>query len=313
MSNEDQVLQNIDDMDCPQFLESEVIFQCRISSTYYMAWIECRPCIERKVPFVKAGAQTENGYLEFFSDLKKLNSLRGCKGVAQFIGVVLDDTRAHLRSYLYESPAFGNLQTIFEYAQSKSEVVPWPIRETWGRQIIKAVSEVHKRSSVIGGTFLPYTIGVRADGKAILTDFRASQRHNPNSRGLLAPELRNSSSEKPMTFRTDFFQLGRILWLLTEHKANIFGLLCALSGCTSYPRHSCTAEHTNPVELPSCRAGIPSYFADIIKACRTPNPRERPTAHQLLKIVSAHKEPTINPVHLKDMLNRYAGPQSWSV
>ncbi|KAL9630872.1 MAG: hypothetical protein Q9164_006199, partial [Protoblastenia rupestris] len=289
MSNEDEVLESIEDLGCPQFLESEVIVKSRISSTYYMAWVECRPCIERKAPFVKAGTQSENGYRDFFGDLKKINSLRGCAGVAEFIGVVLDDTRAHLRSYLYEYPAFGNLQTIFEYAQSKSEIVPWPLRENWGRQIIRAVSEVHRRGFVIGGTFLPFTIGVRADGMAILTDFRASQRHMPNNRGLLAPELRTASHVhckppvKVMTSRTDVFQLGRILWLLIEHKANIFGYLCALSGCTSHPRYMCTADHTNPVDLPARRAGIPTYFTDIIKACRSLNPRDRPTAHQLAK------------------------------
>lgn len=48
-------------------------------------------------------------FYTYFNDLKLLKSMHGCTGVAEFIDLVLDDTRSHLRSYLYEYPVLGNV------------------------------------------------------------------------------------------------------------------------------------------------------------------------------------------------------------
>ena len=308
MSNEDQILQDIEDLGCAKFLESQIMVKSRISSSCYHVWVENGECVERKAPFASAGKQGENGFQDFFNDLKLLNSLRGCAGVVQLIGVVLDETRLHLRSYLYESPAIMSLKRVFTFANSKSETIPWPIREIWSSQIIKAVSEVHSKGLIVGVLELS-SVGLRADGTAILTRLQTSQRHLQNEKGCMPPELRNASKSndaaqgKIMNFRTDVFQLGYILWLLAEHRSNISGYLCPKSACTSFPRYMCSANHADPVELPACCGDIPPYFSDIIRECRSPNPRARPTARKLAEGVPYTSE---SPPGIIELVETYA-------
>ncbi len=122
--SEDQVLDDIDDLGCAKFLQSEVTVQSRVSSTRFMVQVASRICIERKAAFATAGALTENGFHEYFNDLKLLNSVRGCTSVVEFIGIVLDETRLHLRSFIYESPGPGSLLSILLCADSQAEIIP---------------------------------------------------------------------------------------------------------------------------------------------------------------------------------------------
>ena len=238
MSDEDQILQDIEDLGCEKFLEPQILVKSRISSSCYRVGVDTHEYVERKAPFASAGKQGENGFQDSFNDLKLLNSLCGCTGVVQLIGVVLDETRMHLRGYLYESPAIPSLSRVFTFANSKSETIPWPMREIWSSQIVKAVSEVHSRGKVLGVIEIN-SVGLRADGTAILTRLQSSQRYLQNENGQMPPELRTitkgdeAAQHKDMNFRTDVFQLGHVLWLLAEHRQSLSGYLCARSACTS--------------------------------------------------------------------------------
>ncbi|MCJ1323579.1 hypothetical protein MMC10_000240 [Thelotrema lepadinum] len=286
-SDEARILQDIEDLGCPQFLESEVITEARITSSRFDVLVENRRCIERKAPFTTAGMQGANGFNDFVDDLKLYNSIRGCSRVAEFVGVVLDDTRTHLRSYLYETPLVPKLETLIAVANTTSTVVPWAIRESWAFQIAMAISEVHNRGLLIGYFGLG-AIGVRADGRVILHDLtntRRPLRHFRDRKGDTPPELRkvSTSSGRAMSFRTDVFQLGLALWLLAENKPKTMGpMFCAKAACTRRPRYSCTANHCNPVQLPPCSGDIPSYFNSIIQSCRSPDPKARPSARKLV-------------------------------
>jgi hypothetical protein len=210
MSNEDQILQDIEDLGCAKILESDVVVISRITSSRYKALVKSQMCVEQKVPFASAGNQGDNGYRDFVNDLKLLNSLRGCPGVVQFIGVVLDERRRHLRSYLHESPRISSIHKLFNIMLSKSETIPWPIRELWASQLIKAVSDIHKKGKIVG-VFKLNAIGVRADGTAVFSSLRTSQRHMEDAQGEMPPELRHSFNsddrilQKTMNFRTDIF------------------------------------------------------------------------------------------------------------
>jgi len=210
MSDEDRILQEIEHLGCRKILESDVIILSRISSSSYHALIGTRKCIEQKVPFAAAGRPGEN------EDLKVVRSLRGCAGVVQFIGVVCDEIGRHLKSYLYESPIIGSLSRLSKIANSQSEKVPWLIREIWLTQIIKAISEVHEKNKVVGVLTI-HNIGLRADGTTVLIRLETSQRHIPNTKGAMPPELRESLERhkgvapEVLNFQTDIFQLGLIL------------------------------------------------------------------------------------------------------
>ena len=123
----------------------------------------------------------------------------------------------------------------------------------------------------------------------------------------MPPELRGTdgnASQQPFNDRTDIFQLGLHLWLLAEHKGNIIGSRCSRSVCTHIPRYQCTADHANPAQLPPCYGGVPTYFSDIIKQCRSLNPRARPTARRISEILSSRCIEAC-PRDMLELLNTY--------
>ena len=321
MSCEKRILNDLKHLNCAQFLERDILVESRISSSRFKVRAGSRICVERKVPFVNSGTQGENEFYAYFQDLKQLKSMRGFKGVAEFIGVVVDDTRSHLRSYLYEYPVIGSLFTVLMCAGSKSETIPWSIRESWARQIVEAISEVHSKGLLVGCLMWLHEIGIRADGRIILAGLRTSQKHFANYNGHMAPELRDASRtdiyalNKMVNYSTEIFQLGFILWKLAEHKINVFpGYFCSKSRCSYRPRYVCTADHANPIELPPCPVGIASYFNDLITQCRLPDPHLRPTAYELAEMFPSRNHNTEPaPAILNDLLQRYACPQTFYI
>lgn len=315
-SREDRILNDLKHLNCAQFLERDVLVEAPISSSRFKVLVASRTCVERKVPFVNS-TQGEKEFQAYFEDLKRLRSMHGCNGVAEFIGVVVDDTRSHLRSYLYEYPAIDNLFTILTCAGLKSEVIPWHIRENWAQQIVEAVSAIHRKGFLVGYLKWFSEIGVRADGRIILAGLRTSQRQYADYNGYMAPELRDSSRSDTyalngmVNFSTEIFQLGFILWKLAEQKCDVFpGYFCAKSGCVYRPRYLCTADHANPITLPTCPTGIPTYFNNLITQCRLSDPNLRPTAFELAEMFPPRSEddkPT--PAELHDIFTRYAYSQ----
>ena len=311
MSDEEHILQDIEDLGCEQFVESDVVTISRSTSSSFDVYVKSKAYTEVKVPFATAGGQGKNGFQDCFNDLKLLHSLRGCNHVAEFFGVVLDDTRRHLKNYLYESLEICSVEKLFGVISCEPETIPWPIRELWARQIIKAISDIHGKGKIVGVLDLN-SIGIRADGTAALRRFRTSERHLQNVRGIMPPELRdNSKTEggalpKTMSFRTDIFQLGYILWLLAEQKAKTYGLFCPKNACTNFPRYSCTADHVNPVQLPPCSGNIPQYFGDIIRECRSEDPKARSPACKLAEILPINDEAKDRTIGIRELVDTYS-------
>ena len=98
MSDENKILQEIEHLGCPQFGESQVIVKAQLSCYRYKVWVGDRDFTERKGPFASAGLQG------------------GCRGIIQFLGVILDDTRRHIKGYLYETPIVNNLSLVIRLA-----------------------------------------------------------------------------------------------------------------------------------------------------------------------------------------------------
>ena len=225
--------------------------------------------------------------MDFVTSSQTLSS--DCNNTAKFIGVVLDDTRQHLKGYVYELPMITSIESLLFRANSRSETIPWFTREFWGRQMIQTLSDIHKKGLIVGVVSLD-SFGLRADGTAVLLRLETSQRHLRNEAGIMPPELRQFSKDGVkvlwnVSFRTDVFQLGYVLWLLAEHKPIGHGHLCAKSACVKPPHSMCNADHANPVELPNCCSGIPPFFNDIIRQCRSRDPQARPSAHKLAKVL----------------------------
>jgi len=309
-TDEEILLRDIEHMDCPQYLQSEIIVQGRMDAVTYIAQVESCPCMERKVPFSGAGLPGDNGLKRFWQDLRLARSLYECNVVVQFMGLVLDDTRTHVKSFLQELPALGTIRSILAHAEMRKERVPWSIRATWAIQIITAMAEVHSRGFVVGLLHINFT-GVRSDGHAVLNLRKRGYRHSINREGEIAPESRTVPTHSPqpreLDFRSDIFMLGMLLWHLAEHRNNIAGYMCLRNACTSVPRHSCKAEHVNPVELPPCiDKEVPEAFNLVISLCRQADPKKRPPARTLLQYLNVNSQPS----EMADLQLKYANAHS---
>ena len=306
IDKEREMLRDIEHMHCPQYLQSEVIVRGRMDAVTYIAQVESRPCMERKLPFSGAGLPGDNGLKRFRQDLTLAKSLYECVGVVKFMGVVLDDNRTHMKSFLQELPPLGTIQSVLALAELREEQVAWAVRATWAAQIIAAVAEIHSKGFVVGFLHINFT-GVRSDGRAVLNLRKRGYRNSINREGEIAPESRTVPTHSPqpreLDFNSDIFMLGMLLWQLAEHRSNIAGYLCLRNACTSVPRHSCKSEHTNPVDLPLCiDKEVPEAFNLIISLCRQADPKKRPPARRLLQYLDAKDQAS----EMADLQLRYA-------
>ncbi|KAL9105835.1 MAG: hypothetical protein Q9227_009043 [Pyrenula ochraceoflavens] len=293
-SDEQQILQDMEDMGCSRLEESDVVVQSRYSTSRYQVWVKSQAGVEQKLPFATAGEKDRGTQIrDFLNDLKLHCALRGCEGVAQLIGIVVDDTKTHLRSYISENPPIAHLSFLMVHMNAKLQKISWPMREQWGRQIIQAVLEVHSRGLIIGMLGLGQ-VGIRANGTIALNPFSSASVAR-NVFGEMPLELRETFEKnnhilpEMLNFRTDIFQLGHVLWCLTEHTTSITDL-CARHACTASPRYSCTAEHKNPVGLPTSHGEVPSFWNNIIQQCRSADPRDRPSARRLMDFLNRNQK-----------------------
>ncbi|KAI9788922.1 MAG: hypothetical protein M1816_006487 [Peltula sp. TS41687] len=244
VSDEREFLRYVDSVCSKQYVESDVITYSRINATSYKVYVDSQACCERKVLFARGRAQGRNAFLDYLEEIKHRISLRGCASVSEFRGIVLDDTRRHLRSYLLELPMFSSLGQLLALANSRSTTIPWPIRELWARQLIQAIIEIHSQG-LIAGVFNIHSMGIRADGTAVFHRFQRSEDYIHQYRGQAPPEIRNRHhrNDHPgsvvrvnLNFQTDIFQLGFALWQLLEHVPRDMGRFCARAACTHVPR-----------------------------------------------------------------------------
>ena len=311
-SDERDFLQYIDSVCCKKYVESDVITYSRINSTQYRVYVDSQAYCESKVAFASGRKQSKNALLDYLNEIKHMISLRGCANVSGCMGVVLDDTRSHLRGYLKELPMLACVESLLALAKSRSMTIPQSIRELWARQLIQAIVEIHSQT-LIAGVFHLSSVGVKADGTAVLHRVQRSEKYVADRSGLAPPELRTryrkddsgSAVRGNLNFQTDIFQLGMVLWQLMEHVPNLVGHFCAKSGCPHLPRTTCMATHANPVELPECGNHVPTYLCDIIRDCRLPDPSSRVSTSDLADVLCSTPQPDNTSAEIKQALMPY--------
>lgn len=276
----------------PEYLESEIIVLTKVRSFEHLVLVESQQCIEKKLPFT--GSSRGEEIDEFFADMKLLLLAQGCPRVLRFKGVVLNDDRTRICSYLIEHHRHLRLTQIMDLARVEKQLIPWDRREKWIRQIITTIAEIHKRGSFVGG-LLSKLILLDLSDNIIVHSFKSKGGHLRNERGLLAPEFRQrcspgtTASGQALTIQADIFSLGRIIYDMARPNSVVWHDFCSNSGCKTFPRYRCAAEHTNPVHLPPCTdADIPEYIDTIISSCRQEIPIQRKSASTLLRMLLPH-------------------------
>ena len=102
------------DMRWPVFLQSQVAVRSRHTVSSYLVQIHSQLCFEQKLAVAGARLPGNNADVvrDFFNEIRPLRSIRGCSGIIKLAGIVLDDARKHLMSYLYKAPALGKVRDI---------------------------------------------------------------------------------------------------------------------------------------------------------------------------------------------------------
>jgi hypothetical protein len=142
----------------------------------------------------------------------------GDSGFAKFHGIIIDITRKHLKSYLFEFPR-RRWSLISEIIQNRS--IPWKRREKWARQLVEGISKVHFKGLIVG--ILSYLrLPVFVDSQDYIQFWRVQNKFSTGFviRCYYPPEFRrfqNVSKFTPeaecpqVTSKTDIFQLGMVL------------------------------------------------------------------------------------------------------
>lgn len=311
-SDEMEFLQYMNSICCKQYVESNVVTYSRNKSNSYRVYVDSEACIENKVMFASGKKQGTNAFLDYLDEIKHYISLRRCTNVSKFRDVVLNNTKQHVRSCLKELPMIISLEDLLGLANARSKTIPLLIRELWARQLVQAVVEIHSQGLNLGA-FNQDSVAIKADGTAIFHRFRRSGTYIKDRYGLMPPEFRHLYRDNysdpairdKMNFHTDIFQLGLVLWHVTEHIPKVAGYSCARYACTHWPRRTCIAPHANPVELPACKDDTPAYLCDIIRGCRLPDPQSRISASELADILSATAQPDVTPADIQEALTPY--------
>ena len=141
--HEDSVLDELRAIGCEHYRECEIVTIFQLGPSRYLVRVGNELCLPRKAPFAYA-AQNKNGFQSFISELKRLDFLRDCAGIAQWKGLVLDDSRCHLKGYLYESLSI-TVHAGMELAMCRHTRIPWSLRQFWAKQIIQTPFDSHSR------------------------------------------------------------------------------------------------------------------------------------------------------------------------
>lgn len=130
---------SIQDQGCHQFTESEIIVKKFLEgSNEYLVLAEGELWAEVKMPFRMSDMRKDvdgSDLIEgFYYSLRLLHCPTDVPEVANLRGVVVDDGRKQLKSYLKEYFVFGDLfEHVIASATERNSKIPWEKREVWAK------------------------------------------------------------------------------------------------------------------------------------------------------------------------------------
>ncbi|KAL5413317.1 hypothetical protein PMIN04_009493 [Paraphaeosphaeria minitans] len=247
----------LDHLDCKRFRESDICFDSHISGFVYKISVRNKTYIKKEIPGPDAVE-------EFLYEINALCSLSDGKSVIKFEGVIVDETSELIKGLLISYAEQGALVDLI-YDYKNSEQMSWERRERWARQIVEGLSEIHE-ASFVQGDFTLSNIVIDHDNNAKIIDI--NRRGCPV--GWEPPELARliESGQRISIYigvKSDLFQLGMVLWALAAQE-----------------------DEPERQERPLARSlnrysAVPEYFKDIVRACLSDLPRDRPSAKDILR------------------------------
>ena len=270
-------------LNCPRYSEREIDQRPAARSQpqrYFLAHLQSRWVLQ-----MRFGSEREAIDADLYV-LQVLHCLKHAPGINPLIGVVLD-TDDVICAFLTELPAKGSVFNVILDAEENGSPVSWERRLKWCKQIITGVAHIHSNAFVVGVLWRTPEGRVAIDGNDNAVLFKGFSRtfpRSPNRVGVTPPEysqLSSITSEIAATPETDIYHLGSILWRITEKRAN-------LPNREDLQKLSVSDIRTaDLIQLPELNPEIPQYFRDVIAACRSECPNERPAAWELLERLTA--------------------------
>ncbi|KAF3906693.1 hypothetical protein ABW20_dc0110453 [Dactylellina cionopaga] len=238
---------------CDIYQESELEFDCHLSGFVYKVRQGDRVFIKKEIP----GPDTID---EFLYEINALHSLRHSTSVIKFGGLVVDERRKHVRGLLISYAPNGSLIDVVFNERGK---LPWKRRERWARQIVAGLSEIHEEGFVQGDfTMSNMVLDENNDVKIIDINRRGCPIgwEPPEIKGLIESQQRIGMF---IGVKSDVYQLGMVLW----------GLVYQVDEPEAAAR---------PLDMDAAPEEVPEYFKRIVMACLSDEPRDRPSAKELL-------------------------------
>ncbi|MCJ1279822.1 hypothetical protein MMC21_007646 [Puttea exsequens] len=241
--------------------------------------------------------------VEMLYTIRVLHCMNGSSGFAKLIGIVTDDSRRYLKSYLVELPEAS--RNLIRMAGDTS--VSWERREKWAVQLVQGIELMHAHGFVVGGLerwltpFINDTDSVQfwTFKEIFKTGHTVGAYYPPEFLYVLAMPPGMDEVDSPyVTSKADMFQLGMLSWLLAENKPQTYASpVCGRMRCNGRRRkvedrdNNCDLSHPEPIALPRLPESVPKYFRDLVDACRRADPDARPAAREILAMFpSSHED-----------------------
>jgi Protein tyrosine and serine/threonine kinase len=253
--------------------ECDINFLSHLSGFVYKVSFDGRNYIKKEIP----GPDTVD---EFLYEVNALHALSAATSVIKLEAIVMDDSRQTVKGLLISYAERGALVDIL-YDDQKGEI-PWTDRMRWARQAIEGLSEIHEEGYVQGDfTLSNIVINSKSDAKIIDINRRGCPV------GWEPPEIANkiASNQRISMYigqKSDLYQLGMSLWGLAMGEDE-------------------PERHDQPLSMEDMPNEVPYWFKEIVSACLSPQPRDRPSAKELLRrfplLPSDHVSHQISPVN----------------
>ena len=298
----------LDDLGCPQYCQQEV-FQIQLLAppNRFLSCVSGR--LVHETMFARVLPSSELLYT-----IRVLHCLKDYPAFAKLVGIVTNESRTQLKSYLIEFPmAQSRLEN-----KMRNPYISWHRREKWARQLVEGVSQVHSQGFVVGN-LLSFWVPVVIDESDCVQFWFFKQKfvvgkcdgayYPPEFLHLRFGSATVDEADCPnVTSKTDIYHLGLLLWLLAENRPRTHReAACIRQQCNEM--ENCVEDHKDRTALPCLPDNVPQYYRELVDSCRAENCEDRPTARDLLKqfprmdepLFHRAKTPTLENVNLENL------------
>lgn len=248
-------------LDCEKISERELLFDSHLSGFVYKVSHQGQIFIKKEIP-------SPDTVDEFLYEINALYALQKSQNVIRFGGCVLDDRMEKVKGLLISFAPKGALIDMLYAERGK---LPWALKQSWARQIIAGLADIHE-AGYVQGDFTLSNIVIDEDDTAKIIDI--NRRGCPV--GWEPPEISAMLAGLQrigiyIGVKSDIFQLGMCLWGIAME-----------SDEPEYERRPLSLRGAPP-NAPECYQDIPEWYKEIVELCLAETPQARPSAKSLLE------------------------------